>query len=79
MDRQQDHHPPALMTRQSQTQPSRMEPASSWAPPSALLGATPPSQVGTSPITETKTDVQGFYVAPWLGKRRDLALMNGCF
>lgn len=46
-----------------QTQPVGTEPASSWAPPSALPGATPHSPVATGPITETKMDAWGFSVA----------------
>lgn len=46
-----------------QTQPVGMEPASSWAPPSALPGATPHSPVAPGPITEKKMDAWGFSVA----------------
>lgn len=66
----------ALMTQLWQTQPMCTEPASSWALPNALSGATPHSQVGSDPIKEMKMDAQGFSVAPWLRKHQDSVLTN---
>lgn len=59
----------ALLTQLSQTQPICVEPASSCSPPRALPGATPHSQEGTGPTTETKEDARGFSVGPWLSSR----------
>lgn len=54
----------ALLTQLSQTQPICVEPASSCSPPRALPGATPHSQEGTGPTTETKEDARGVQCGP---------------